>query len=122
MVAIEEEYIRKDQIHRELKTEMENQAAEEEMKKEEERIPVQIDLIELKRVLDNLPFNLVCRDESSLEPKNKIIHEKRAPCVDSGQKSFVRKLAKYVYFHKIVWSENITAKHATRIDEIGHNG
>jgi hypothetical protein len=126
MIAIEEEYIQKTQLYKKMTDEVLELAGEladeESAKKQKELENLRDELRSLVRETDRFPLNLLKLEKSNRKAKEKIIHDRREPEVDGGQKYFMQKLAEDTYVNQIIWSENITAKHPTRISAIRDEG
>jgi hypothetical protein len=122
MIAIEEEYIRKSQLFSKLEDEIFEVAEEEVEGKQAELDKTIEEILNLKRERQSFPQSLIKLDKSFRRPEEKIIHDRREPAVDSGQKHFMRKLAEDVYVNQIIWSENISTRHPTRISAIQDGG
>lgn len=122
MIDIEEEYIRKSQLFKKMEDEILEVAGEEEASKQTKLDEMSKKLQDLIRERDGFPINLIRLDKSCRRPEEKIIHDRREPDVDAGQKHFMQKLAEDVYVNQIIWSENIRTKHPTRISAIQDGG
>ena len=122
MVEIEEEYIRKSQLFHKMEEEILGLAKEELAAKQAELDKIKEGLRDLKRERESIPQNLITLEKSLLKPEAKIIHDRREPEVDAGQKHFMYKLAEDPYINQIIWSENIKTKRPTRISNIQEGG
>jgi len=118
MIDIEEEYFRKSQLFKKMEDEILEFAGEEEASKQAELDEMRKELRDLIRERDGFPINLIRLDKSYCKPEEKIIHDRREPEVDVGQRHFMHKLAEDIYVNQIIWSENIRTKHPTRISAI----
>jgi len=121
-VEIEEEYIKKSMLYRQLEEDLLSMAEEEVKKKESEmeKIKIELDNLKLKRRI--FPADLVKLKISPLSPGKKLIHDKKEPYIDGGQEYFINQLVKNKYVHKVIWSENLSSKQPTRISHIEETG
>jgi hypothetical protein len=122
MIDIEEEYMRKSQLFKKMEDEILEVAGEEEAGKQAELDGIRKELRDLMRERGGFPNNLISLDKSLHKQEEKIIHDRREPDVDAGQKHFMHKLAEDIYVNQIIWSENIRTKHPTRISAIQDGG
>jgi hypothetical protein len=122
LIKIEEEYIRKSQLFKKMEEEILEVMGEEETRKQAELERMRKELRDLMRERESFPVNLIKLEKSPHNPEEKIIHDRREPDVDGGQKHFMKKLSEDPYVNKIIWSENVRAKHPTRIAEIKDDG
>lgn len=125
-VENEEEYIKKSLIFRQLEDEILSVAEEDVEKKvknlKEEREIIKKELESLRHKLKIYPVDLIKLKKSPLATEDKLIHDRREQFVDSGQDLFMRNLVKDPYVHKVIWSENTTAKPPTRISHVEVRG
>jgi hypothetical protein len=122
MIEIEEEYIRKSELYKKMEDEILEVAGEERACKQVELDGTRKELRDLMRERESFPINLIKLDKSLRKLEEKIIHDRREPAVDAGQKYFMQKLAENPYVNQIIWSENIRAKHPTRITAVQDEG
>jgi len=122
LIEIGEEYIRKSQLFKKIEEDLLNVAAEEEARTLLDLERMGKELRNLRKERKSVPANLIRLDKSPHEPGEKIIHDRREPEVDAGQKHFMHKLAEDIYVSQIIWSENIRTKHPTRISAIQDGG
>jgi hypothetical protein len=122
MIDIEEEYMRKSHLFKKMEDEILEVAGEEEASKQAELDEMRKGLQNMMRERDCFPINLIRLDKSCHKPEEKIIHDRREPDVDAGQKYFMYKLAEDIYVNQIIWSENIRTRHPTRISAIQDGG
>jgi hypothetical protein len=122
MIDIEAEYFRKSQLFKKMEDEILEFAGEEEASKQSELNEMRKELQDLMRERDGFPINLIRLDKSYCKPEEKIIHDRREPDVDAGQRHFMHRLAEDIYVNQIIWSENIRTKHPTRISAIQDGG
>ena len=125
-VEVEEEYIKKSLIFKELEDEILS-VAEEDIEKEvkdlkEERDKIRKELEGLQYKLKIYPVGLIKLKKSPLATEEKYIHDRKEQFIDSGQELFLKHLVKNPYVHKVIWSENTTAKQPTRISHVGESG
>jgi len=126
IVEIEEEYIKKSLIFKQLEDELLS-VAEEDVEKnvknlKEERDIIRKELESLRHKLKKYLVDLIKLKKSPLAAEGKLIHDRREQFVDSGQDLFLRNLVKNPYVHKVIWSENTTAKPPTRISHVEESG
>ena len=122
LIDIEEQYMRKSQLFKKMEDEILEVAAEEEASKQTDLGEMRKELQEIRKERDCFPINLISLDKSLHKQEEKIIHDRREPDVDAGQRHFMHKLAEDVYVNQIIWSENIRTKHPTRISAIQDGG
>jgi len=125
-VEVEEEYIKKSLLFKGLEDELLSVAEEDvakevkSLKEERDRIRKELDGLQYK--LKIYPVGLIKLKKSPLPAEEKFIHDRREQYIDSGQELFLNQLAKNTYIHKVIWSENITAKPPTRISHVEDSG
>ena len=122
MVEIEEQFIKATSIYHALEDEILEVAEQGIEAKELEITRLRDNLAKLRSQMDDMPQNLIIIEKSALRPSQKLIHDGKEMEIDSAQKYFMTRLAEYPYINKIIWSENITAKHPTRISNIKEDG
>jgi len=126
IVGVEEERIKKSLLFKELEDEILSVAEEDIEKKvkplNEERDRIRKELDGLQYKLKIYPVGLIKLKKSPLPAEEKFIHDRREQFIDSGQELFVRNLVNNPYVHKVIWSENTTAKPPTRISHVKESG
>src|SRR4030042_2749353 len=122
LIDIEEEYMRKSQLFKKMEDEILEVAAEEEASKRADLGEMRKELQDMRRERGCFPIHLIGLDKSLHKQEEKIIHDRREPDVDAGQRHFMHKLAEDIYVNQIIWSENIRTKHPTRISTIQDGG
>jgi hypothetical protein len=122
LLTIEDEIMKKSELFRMLEEEILKAAREEAAKNEAELERLKKELKELQRVFKKIPENLINLEKSPLVPEKKIIHDIRELPLDASQKYFMKKLSQIPFIHKIIWSENTTAKYPSRISGVKNGG
>jgi len=122
MIAIEEQYIKKSQIFKKMEEEIWEVAGDEVESVRAELDKTKAEICELLKERESFPLNLIRLEKSVRKRPEKIIHDRREPDVDSAQRYFIQKLAENAFVNQIIWSENISAKHPTRISAIQDDG
>jgi len=121
LIETEEQIIRNSQLFEKLEKEA-IEILETDSARQDELNRLKDEISKLSRERRTFPFDLIKLEKSTVQPNNKIVHDKNEPDVDAGQKYFMKKLADIPVVNQIIWSENITAKGHTRISSIQERG
>lgn len=107
-------------IENETKKEAELIRKSDELKVRESALEKELEALKLKRAM--YPENLIRLANSEIQPKAKLIHDRREGPVDLGQAHFIDKLTGISVVNKAIWSENTTSRAKTRISHVKNDG